>query len=59
MEKIGGEELQGGYNVFGEVFQGELLPGTARWDIFCHEADWYESRDPCMDKNKPKPIKFL
>ena len=57
--EIGGEEWQGGYIGFREVDHGELIPGAARWDIFRHEADRSESRDLCMDKHKPEPIKAL
>ena len=57
--EIRGEESQGGYNGFGEVVHEELLLSAARWDIFRHEADGSESRDPCMDNHKPEPIKAL
>ena len=55
----GGGGSQGGYNGFGDVFPGEILPGATRWDIFRHKANRSELRDPCMDKHKPKPIKAL
>ena len=42
-----------GYNSFGEVVHGGLLPGAAWWDIFRHEADWSESREPCMYNHQP------
>ena len=57
--EIGGEKLQGGYNGFREVVHGELLLGAARSEIFCHEADQSDSRDPCIERHNLEPIKVF
>ena len=56
--EIGREELQGDCNSFVEVVHAELLPGAARWDISCHGADRFDSRNPCMDKKLTNLLKL-
>ena len=59
ISEIKGEESKGGYNGFREVVHGEILPVASQSDIFCNEADQSESRDPCINKQKPELIKDL
>ena len=57
--EIRGEESHDGYNGFGVIVHGELLPGAARWDIFRHEVERSDSSNLCMDRQKPEQIKAL